>query len=101
MADEKQAKIVVRVQPNARQDEILGFKDDLLHLKIAAPPVKGKANLKLIKFLSDILGTSKSNLTIEKGITERKKVIGIQGLTQNQVTERLTRLLKGKEEKKP
>ncbi len=101
MADEKQVKIVVRVQPNARQDEILGFKDDILHLKIAAPPVKGKANLKLIKFLSEILGISKSNLTIEKGVTERKKGIGIHGLTQTQVMERLTRLLKGKEEKKP
>ena len=95
MADEKQVKIVVRVHPNARQDEILGFKDDMLHLKIAAPPVKGKANLKLIKFLSEILGISKSSLTIEKGITERKKVIGIHGLTQSQVMERLTRLLKG------
>ena len=95
MADEKQVKIVVRVHPNARQDEILGFKDDMLHLKIAAPPVKGKANLKLIKFLSDILGISKSSLTIEKGVTGRKKVIGIHGLTQNQVMERLARLLKG------
>jgi len=95
MADEKQVKIVVRVQPNARQDEILGFKDDMLHLKIAAPPVKGKANLKLTKFLSEILGTSKSNLTIEKGVTERKKVISIHGLTQIQVMERLARLLTG------
>lgn len=101
MADQKQAKIVVRVQPNAKQDELLNFKDDILHLKIAAPPVKGKANLKLIKFLSEILGATKSNLVIEKGVTERKKVIGIYGLTQTQVTEKLTRLAKGKEEKKP
>ena len=95
MADEKQAKIVVRVQPDAKQDEILNFKDDILHLKIAAPPIKGKANLKLIKFLSEILGASKSNLVIEKGVTERRKVIGIYGLTQTQVMERLARLLKG------
>jgi len=101
MADEKQIKIAVRVQPNAKRDEILGFKDAILHLKIAAPPVKGKANLKLIKFLSAILGISKSSLTIEKGISERKKVIGIHGLTQNQVTERLVRPLTSKEEKKP
>ena len=94
MADEKQVKIAVRVQPNARQNEILGFKDDMLHLKIAAPPVKGKANQELIKFLSEILGISKSNLVIEKGITERRKVIGIYGLTQSQVMERLAKLLK-------
>jgi len=100
MTDEKQVKIVVRVQPNARQNEILGFKDDVLHLKIAAPPVKGKANQELTKFLSDILGISKSSLTIEKGITERKKVIGIHGLTQSQVTEQLQRPAMGKGDKK-
>jgi len=67
---------------------VLGFKDRALHLRIAAPPVKGKANQELIKFLSDILGVSKSNLTIEKGMTSKMKVIGISGLTQNQVIRR-------------
>ncbi len=67
---------------------MLGFKDRALHLRIAVPPVKGKANQELIKFLSDILGVSKSNLTIEKGMTSKMKVIGISGLTQNQVIRR-------------
>lgn len=67
---------------------MLGFKDRALHLRIVAPPVKGKANQELIKFLSDILGVSKSNLTIEKGMTSKMKVIGISGLTQNQVIRR-------------
>tara|TARA_Y100000310_G_C20255171_1_gene610983 strand:- start:56 stop:334 length:279 start_codon:yes stop_codon:yes gene_type:complete len=85
MTEEVQTKIVVRVQPNAGQNQVLDFKDGVFYLRIAAPPIKGKANQKLIKFLSDILGVSKSNLTIEKGITGRRRVIGIRGLTQNQV----------------
>lgn len=90
MAEKEPIRIVVRVQPNAERNEVLGFKDDVLRMKIAAPPVKGKANQELITFLSDILGVRKSNLAIEKGITGRRKVISITGLTQTQIIERAT-----------
>ena len=63
--------------------------DGVLQLKIAAPPVKGKANQELIKFLSDIMGVAKGNLTIEKGATSRRKVISIQGLGQEEVLGRI------------
>lgn len=91
MKEKRQTKIVARVQPNARQNEVLDFKDGVLHLRIAAPPVEGKANQELIKFLSAILGVSKSCLTIEKGVSGRRKLIGIVGLTHDQVIERSQR----------
>jgi len=91
MAEKHQTKILVRVQPNARHNELLGFKGGVLHLRIAAPPVEGKANQELIKFLSAILGVSKSSLTIEKGVIGRRKLIGIIGLTHDQVIERSQR----------
>jgi len=92
MAEKEQVRIRVQVQPNASQNEVLGFRDGVLHVKIAAPPVKGKANQELIKFLSNILGISKSNLTIEKGLTDKRKVIGISELVQNQIRRQLERL---------
>ena len=92
MVEKEQARIVVWVQPDSSRNGILGFEDGVLRLKIAAPPVKGKANQELVKFLSDILGVSKSSLTIEKGMTGKRKVIGISGLTQARVRERLERL---------
>ena len=85
-------RIVVRVQTNANQNEVIRFKDGVLFIKIAALPIKGKANQELIKFLSDILGVSRSHLTIEKGMTSKRKVVGINGLTQNQVMGQLERL---------
>ena len=85
----EQVRIVVRVQPNASRSEVVRFSDEVWHIKVAAPPVKGKANHELIKFLSEMLGIPKSSLAIERGITDRKKVIGIIGLMQNQVVERL------------
>lgn len=88
----EKARILVRVQPNASRNEVIGFKDDILHMRITSPPVKGKANQEMIKFLSGILKISKRSLTIEKGVTSKKKIIGINGLTQKQVIEQLEKL---------
>ena len=89
MVEREQAKITARVQPNASQNKVVGLKDEVWQVRIAAPPVKGKANQELISFLSSILGVSKSNLTIEKGITSQNKLVTIKGLGQDQVTRRL------------
>ncbi|MFH1382903.1 MAG: DUF167 domain-containing protein [Chloroflexota bacterium] len=78
--------ILIHVQPNSSRNEIIGFQDDVLRVRIAAPPVKGKANQELIKFLSDILGVSKSSLAIKKGLTGKNKVVKIDGLTPAQIT---------------
>ncbi len=87
MADKGEARIVVRVQPNATRSEVLGFKDGCLRVKIAAPPIKGKANQELLRFLSGILKVSKGDITIRKGMTSKTKVIGISGLSQEQLME--------------
>ena len=81
--------VSIVVQPNAKRNEVLGFEESVLHVKIAAPPVKGKANRELIAFLSKLLGISKSSITIEKGHISRRKVIAIEGLSQAEVTKRL------------
>ena len=78
MAGEQSARITIRVQPNAKRNEVVRFEDEVLHVKIAAPPVKGKANAALLAFLSDILGVSKSCLSIAKGATSRTKVISTE-----------------------
>lgn len=89
MVDREPIRISIKVQPNARQNEILRYQDEVLHIRIAAPPVKGKANRELLRFLSDILGLSQSQLTIEKGMTSRVKVVGITGLTREQIMAQL------------
>jgi len=84
-----QTNITVQVQPNARRNEVLGFEDGVLHLRIAAPPVKGEANRQLIDFLSRLLGVSKGSIAIEKGLASRKKVVAIEGLDRAQILKRL------------
>jgi hypothetical protein len=92
MVDDEKTRILVHVQPNASRNEALCFQDGVLRVRIAARPIKGQANQELIKFLSNTFGVSKSNLTIEKGVTSKRKVISINGLTQIQVMGQLERL---------
>jgi uncharacterized protein (TIGR00251 family) len=79
----------VKVSPNARRNEVTGFTDGVMQVKIAAPPVEGKANEKLVKFLSDVLETSKSSITILKGLTSRNKVLSISGLSQEYISSKI------------
>jgi len=89
---EEKTTIVVQVQPKSGRNRVTGFEDGILHVKIAAPPVKGKANQELVRFLSDILGVARSNITIEKGLTSRRKVIGISGMGQGEVAKQFGKL---------
>ena len=75
-------RIAVKVQPGARKNSIIGYSDSVLRVKIAAPPVEGKANKELIAYLSNILDVRKSAINIEKGQTSRNKLISIAGMDE-------------------
>lgn len=80
----------MHVYPNAARNELAGFSEGVLGVKVSAPPVKGKANKELIAFLAQKLGLSKGDLTIIKGHTSRNKVMAIAGLTQEEIARRLS-----------
>ena len=80
----------MRVTPNSTRNEVAGFADGVLRVKVAAPPVKGKANKELIALLSQTLGVDKSRAIIIHGHTSRSKVIAIDGLSQEEVMKRLS-----------
>jgi len=83
-------RIALHVSPGAAKNELLGFKEETLWLKVAAVPRKGEANREVVSFLSRRLGVAKSNLQIVKGYTSRDKVISISGLNQEEVMKRLS-----------
>ena len=87
---ETEARISLRVYPSAARNELVGFSEGVLRVKIAAPPLKGKANKELVNFLSQLLHVSKNNVTILKGHAARNKVVAIEGLSQEEVSRRLS-----------
>jgi uncharacterized protein (TIGR00251 family) len=82
--------IQLRVSPNAGRNEVTGLINGVLQIKIAAPPVKGKANEKLVGFLSQALGVSKSSITVVKGHASRNKIIAVAGLSRETIITRLS-----------
>jgi uncharacterized protein (TIGR00251 family) len=85
----RETRISLRVHSNAPKNEVVGFAGGVLKVKIAAPPVKGKANRELIVFLSQLLGVSRGALTIIQGHTSTSKIITIAGLNQEEVIKRI------------
>lgn len=68
----------IRVQPRASQDEIVGpHGENSLKVRITAPPVDGKANEYLIKYLAKSFGVAKGQVTLINGATGRDKRLSI------------------------
>jgi uncharacterized protein (TIGR00251 family) len=74
--------IDVRVQPRARRDAIAGPQGDRLKIRLAAPPVDGKANNRLVRVLADLFGVPKSDVEILSGAASRDKRVRIQRPTR-------------------
>jgi len=85
----RETRISLHVHPGASRDEVVGFTGGVLRVRIAAPPVRDKANKELIAFLSQILGVSKDALTIIHGRASKNKVLAIEGMSQEQIMKRL------------
>ena len=75
--------------PRARKSEFAGFRDDVLVIRLAAPPVDGAANDALIEFLSDTFQIPRRAVQILSGERARQKRIAIAGITLEQIRARL------------
>jgi len=85
----KETRILLHVQSGASRNEVVGFSGGVLRVKIAAPPLRDKANKELIAFLSQLLGVSQAAITIRHGRASKDKVLAIDGLSQETVMKRL------------
>jgi uncharacterized protein (TIGR00251 family) len=83
-------RLSVKVTPNASRNQIVGMKDGVLQVKIAAPPEKGKANKELIDFLAGELDVRKSAVSVIKGQTSRHKIIHITGMSNEELLKRIS-----------
>ena len=80
-------KLFVRLSPKAKREGIEGVHTDpdgtqRLKIAVSAPPVDGKANEALIKWLSKHLHIAKSAITLVSGTTDRCKTLLVTGNTE-------------------
>lgn len=87
--DMEKTLLKVRVNPRSSRNHIMGWKDDVLLVKVTAPPVEGTANKACIELLADQLGIKKSQISLTAGATSREKTFEILGLSISEVKQRL------------
>jgi uncharacterized protein (TIGR00251 family) len=73
----KETLVKVYLQPKSSKNEIVGPYRDGIKVKVTAPPIEGKANKALIRFLAKELGVSPSKIEILKGLHSREKILRI------------------------
>jgi uncharacterized protein (TIGR00251 family) len=76
-AEDGAVVLTLHVQPSAKRSEFAGAHGDALKLKLAAPPVEGKANAELIRFIALQFGVPRRNVELVRGETSRAKTVRV------------------------
>ncbi|MFP5261733.1 MAG: DUF167 domain-containing protein [Blastocatellia bacterium] len=79
----------VRVQPRASRTEVAGEHAGAVKLRVASPPVDGKANEECRRFLAVLVGVSASSVEMVAGGSSRDKLVRIHNVTTERVREAL------------
>jgi uncharacterized protein (TIGR00251 family) len=83
------AGLAVWAVPGAAHSEIVGHTGDYLRVRLSAPPVEGRANKELVRFLAERLGVRQADVRIASGASGRRKRVVVDGLTPADVAQRL------------
>ncbi|MDX8380431.1 MAG: DUF167 family protein [Gallionella sp.] len=71
--------LTLHVQPGAKRSEIAGLHGDALKLRLAAPPIEGRANGALIKYIATLFKVPQRQVELKQGRQSRHKVVAITG----------------------
>lgn len=86
--------VKLRVSPGAKSTAIKGlYGESAIKLSVAAPPVEGKANSEIERYLSRLFGAPGSGITVVKGASSRDKLVFVSGSGPDEVRTRLNTLL--------
>jgi uncharacterized protein (TIGR00251 family) len=83
------ARLEIRLKPRAKSDRISLGPAGLLAVAVTSPPVDDRANEHLVMILSDRLGVAKGRIAILRGGHSRNKVVQIDGMTREEIVNRL------------
>ncbi len=71
--------LTLHVQPGAKRSEIAGLHGEALKLRLAAPPIEGRANEALLKFIAELFGVPLRQVELRQGGQSRHKVVAVTG----------------------
>lgn len=82
-------RFAVRVIPRAKHNTIAGLHGGALKVRLTAPPVEGKANAALERFLAQVFGLRRGQVRVVAGHTSRQKTVVVAGVTPEEIQARL------------
>jgi uncharacterized protein (TIGR00251 family) len=86
--------IAVRVTPRANKNKIAEISGDgTIRIRLTAPPVEGKANTALLKFLAKVLDVPLSKLEIISGVNGRDKRVFVIGMERAALHRRILKYM--------
>lgn len=71
--------LTLHIQPGAKKTGFAGLHGEAMKIRLAAPPVDGKANAALCAFLADFCKVQKSAVSLISGETSRAKRVRVDG----------------------
>ena len=71
--------LTLHVQPGAKRSEIAGLHGEALKLRLAAPPVEGRANEALLKLIAELFDVPLRQVELRQGGQSRHKVVAVTG----------------------
>ena len=77
--DAETVTLNLHVQPGARHNEIVGLHGDSLKIRLAAPPIDGRANETLLKYMAMLFNVPLRQVALRQGKKSRRKVVVITG----------------------
>jgi uncharacterized protein (TIGR00251 family) len=82
-------RVRVRVSPGATRSRVVGRYGDAWKVRVAAPPVDGRANDALVRLLADALAVSRESVRLVSGAGGRDKIVELTGIDRSNVERRL------------
>ncbi len=71
--------LTLHVQPGAKRSEVTGLHGDALKIRLAAPPIEGRANEALLRFIAELFAVPLRNVELLRGAQSRHKMVKISG----------------------
>jgi uncharacterized protein (TIGR00251 family) len=83
-------RLRLKVVPRASSDDIVGWLgEDILKVRVAAAPERGRANAAVIQLLAATLGISQTQVRLVTGQSKEHKLVTVRGLSETELRSRL------------
>lgn len=80
------------VHPGARREQVTGLHDDRIKVAVTEPADRGRANAAVIRFLSQLLGISRTDIHLLRGETSRRKDLLLAGYRKQHIADLLRQI---------